>query len=574
MDQVEEIKERLDLMEVVRGYIKLKKSGANYKALCPFHDDKKASLFVSPTKQIWKCFGCDLGGDVFDFVEEIEGVGFGEALEILAEKAGVKLKRVSPEKRSKKKRLYEVADLACEFFEKQLHQSRAGGRAREYLTEKRGVNGDSIEKWRLGYAPGKWRSLTRFLSSSGYSREEIRKVGVGVRNEKGHFYDRFRGRIIFPVFDLHSRVIGFGGRVFKEREREGVAKYLNTTNTPLYDKSKILYGLGKSKVKLRRRDGCIVAEGYTDVILSHQAGVENIVASSGTALTPFHLKVLGRYTNNLHFAFDMDAAGRSATRRGISLAQEKGFDIHVILMPGGHDPADIVARDPERWREMVEERRDVLDFYFETTFERFDAQDPKEKKEIARRLLPVVKRLPNEIERFHWVQELASRLGVTEESVQREMRKIESPEEKPVPVEREKERRQDKPRLLENQLLSFLLQNPESAELISSEHLEYLSAEGAEVLSAIKEEGSNPEGLRPGLSRRIEMASLRVEVEGSVDDVEKEIQNCLEAIRRWRLKKKMRSITRRLKKAEEGGEAEKIKMLTEKFNNLSKKMEP
>lgn len=577
MDQVEEIKNRLDIVDVVKDYIKLKKAGANFRAPCPFHSDKKPSLFVSPSKQIWKCFGCGLGGDAFEFVKEIEGVEFPEALEILARKAGVKLKKISPEGVSKKKRLYEIMDLSSKFFEKQLAKSKAGKQAKKYLVEERGISEESIKKWRLGYAPSKWRALSSFLSQCGYTREEMEKVGIGIRNEKGNFYDRFRGRIMFPVFDFHSRVIGFGGRVFKDEDK--TAKYVNTTNTPLYNKSKVLYGLNNSKVDIRKEDACIVAEGYTDVILSHQAGVKNIVASSGTALAPYQLRILRRYTENLYFAFDMDVAGRSATKRGISLAQKEGFNVYIILMPGGHDPADVIAKDPGKWKKMVEGAKGILDFYFETTFSKFDPEKPKDKKKIAKTLLPVIKRIQNEIERFHWIQKLAGKLKVTEESVEKELRKVKLEEEKnPESFEEPEEEKKTKGEMLEDQLLFFFLQDPEGAGLLDKKDLEYFSTEGVEVFSIIKEEGVELERLEgdlsPSLFKKVKMASLQVEVEGEVEDLEREIKNCVAEIKRWRMKREMRAISERLKEAEKEEDASKIEMLTEEFNKLSKKIEP
>ena len=381
---IEEIKSKLDIVEVVGSYLKLQKTGANYRALCPFHSEKKPSFFVSPARQIWRCFGCGAGGDVFKFIMQIEGVEFGDALRILARRAGVELKPYRPELKTQRQRLYEISELACRFFEKQLEGSSAGKKAKDYLL-KRGLQEKSIKKWRLGYSPDKWRALSDFLVGKGYQREEIVRAGLAIESEKSSTpYDRFRGRIIFPIFDLNSQVIGFGGRVFKKTQSEELAKYINTPNTLIYDKSRVLYGLNFAKVAIREKDACILTEGYIDVILAHQAGYENSIATSGTALTFQQLKILKRYTSNLLTAFDMDVAGDLATKRGIDLAQEQDFEVRVIRMPKDTDPADIITKNVEKWKDLVAKAKEIIGFYFESAIDKFDKTTSQGKKQIQK----------------------------------------------------------------------------------------------------------------------------------------------------------------------------------------------
>ena len=252
---IQEIKDRLDIVDVISGYLKLTKTGANYRAVCPFHSENKPSFFVSPTRQLWRCFGCNLGGDIFAFIQQIEGIEFGDALRLLAQKAGVKLQRQDPQIQTQRKKSYELLEFATKFFEQQMHEGKNGQKAKQYLLD-RGITEESLKKWRVGFAPALWNSLGDFLQKKSFSVGEIKRAGLLLESEKGKVYDRFRARIIFPIFDLNSQVVGFGGRFFgssREEEKE-TAKYLNIPNTLLYNKSKILYGLDKAKVAIRKKD--------------------------------------------------------------------------------------------------------------------------------------------------------------------------------------------------------------------------------------------------------------------------------------------------------------------------------
>lgn len=511
---------------------------------------------------------------------EIEGIEFGDALRILAQKAGIELKRQTPEYakfKSERERLYEICEIAARFFEKQLGESSTGKEAKKYLLG-RGITEESIKKWRTGYAPDVWQGLSDFLASRGYQKEEIEKAGLGLTSEKGSFYDRFRGRIIFPIFDLNSQVVGFGGRVFKEKDKQEIAKYVNTPQTLLYDKSRILYGLNRAKVEIRKKDSCILVEGYTDLIMASQAGFENVVATSGTALTPFQLKILKRYSENLLTAFDMDVAGDTATKRGIDLAQAQGFNVKVITLPPGLDPADAISKNPKEWSERVKEAKSILDFYFESAFSKFDKDNPEGKREISKILLPVIKRISNKIVQAHWISQLAKKLGAKEENIEEELKKVKidgysevyglEPEEiSNLPPKSRKE-------LLEERLVILILKSPQNIEFIKKEKLPQLSPQIKEILDSLGENLSpNQKELDSEMVNMLNYLTLKAEIEEIEEkDILPEIQCCLREIQSSEIKSKLDQISQDIKKAEGEKDFKKIEKLAQEFKDIANQL--
>ncbi len=479
LSPIEEIKSRLDVVEVIQSYIRLHKAGINYKANCPFHGEKTPSFFVSPTRQIWHCFGCARGGDVFKFVMEIEGNDFPEALRLLAGRAGVTLTREDPSLRSERNRLYEVNEAAVNIFGQVLKATPA---VREYL-KKRAVNADTIAKFRIGFAPQSWDFLLKNCAARGFGADVAERAGLAIRSEqKGGYYDRFRSRIMFPIADGNGRVVGFGGRIFalpsiasaKEgieksstaNVEEGQAKYINTPQTMIYDKSRILYGFDHAKMDIRAKNEAVLVEGYMDCIMSHQAGVGNTVAVSGTALTSPQLKMLRRLADGIICSFDTDAAGESATRRSLALAAEFDFSRKIVHIPSGKDPADTVAESDSAWRDAVAAAKPVIPFYFEKAMIHYDLTTAEGKKSASALVLPFVAELADEIEKSHWVSEFAKRLGVREDAVWKEiLRRVEkrtefASEEECIKEERPHSRRE----LLEERFLTLAaLMPPEEA---------------------------------------------------------------------------------------------------------------
>src|SRR3989338_2240156 len=417
-DNVSKIKDRIDVVDVISGYLKLQKAGQNYKARCPFHNEKTPSFVISPERQVWHCFGCSKGGDIFTFIQDIEGVEFIEVLRILADKAGVKIESFNPAVKDNKARLYEVCETATKFFEKQFN-SNTGKLALEYL-KNRSVSDSTIGEFRLGFAPNDWNALGTFLKNCGYSEDEIVEAGLAVkRNDGSGIYDRFRSRITFPIFDLNSQVVGFTGRIFGTDDKES-AKYINTPQTRIYDKSRILYGLNKAKMDIKQADQCILVEGNMDALMSYQAGVKNVVASSGTALTSSHLILLHRYTTNLGFCFDTDQAGAMATKRGIGLALSQGFNIKVVEINDKEckDPADLVRKNSDSWSKAVGQAKPVMEFYFDKAKAGFNPNSADSKKSVISALAPFLKRLSSHVEKSHWLTKLAFLLRTKEDAIE------------------------------------------------------------------------------------------------------------------------------------------------------------
>lgn len=561
---IDEIKNRLDIVEVISSYVKMQKAGVNYRALCPFHSEKTPSFFVSPARQIWRCFGgCGEGGDIFKFIMKIENVEFGDALRILAQKAGVELKKQSPDLKTKRQRLYEICEIATQFFEKQLKESKTGKEVKNYLL-KRGISEDSIKRWRLGYNPDLPKALSGFLLQKNYHLKEIENSGLVVRNNSNNYFDRFRGRIIFPVFDLNSQVVGFGGRIFNDDKNADVAKYINTPNTLLYDKSRILYGLNFTKIDIRKKNECILVEGYTDVILLFQQGFKNVIASSGTSLTSEQLNIIKRYSDNILTAFDMDFAGDSATKRNIELAQSMGFNIKVVLLPEGFDPADMVLKDPEGLSKAIEQARSILDFYFENVFSKFDSKTPYGKKEISKVLLPLIKIIPNSIERAYWIQRLSKQLEVKEDDVVEELEKLKTKENSSYQLQEEKsyfveEKKNSRKELLEERALLLSLKFPH---LVNA-----LGKEDKILLNSLKDKKESNKDYFDYLLFKAETEDFEEK------EVLPEISFCIKEIQRLEIKNQLEKISQEIKEAEQVRNFKKVEELTKYFHNLTKKIQ-
>lgn len=411
--EVEQIKARLDIVQVVGEYVPLRKAGINFTARCPFHTEKSPSFYVSPSRQTYKCFGCGEGGDVFSFIQRYEGLDFREALAILAKRAGVELPQYRPAEQSQRQRLLEANEAACQLFQAQL----PGSPAAAYL-ERRGVDAATARDFRLGYAaPGS--QLLASLGARGFSADELAAAGLlkVSQNRPGERYDTFRHRLTFPLRNVHGQVVGFTARVLDEADQP---KYLNSAQSAVYSKSQLLYNADQAKDHVRRAGYAILVEGNMDCVAVHRAGMRNVVGVCGTALTDDQLRLLRRFTDRVMVALDADLAGDAASRRGVDLAWQHGFELKRVVLPAwAKDPDECIARDPNAWAEAVRGAVPIVDYYVARARDENDLATLPGKKAAARQLLPIIAKLADPVEQTHYLQELSRMVNVDEAQLRR-----------------------------------------------------------------------------------------------------------------------------------------------------------
>jgi DNA primase len=481
LSQSEEIKAKLDIIEVIRQYVPLKPAGVNFLARCPFHNEKTASFTVSPTKQVWHCFGCGRGGDLFSFIMEIENITFVEALRLLAPRAGVVLKYETGPTASARNRLLDLLEQAAVFYHKIFIKEEIGSQARHYAAS-RGMSEELLRNWQIGYAPDSWDDLIIFLRRLGFSDREIILSGLAInRDNSNHAYNRFRGRLMFPIREVNGNVIGFTGRLLPEFEKRdvGQGKYVNSPATMVYDKGKVLFGLDKAKQAIRERDLVIVVEGQMDCLTAQQFGFNNVVASSGTALTYEQAKMIKRYTKRVAFAFDMDAAGRQALERGAEQAYQVELEALAVTLPSGKDPDECIRKDLEGWKTSLKEAKPVMQYYLEELLTLHDGTTASGQRIIVQKLLPQIVRIFNNVERDFWLKKLSQAIDMNELALREEMTKITKSENLDKNNKEENKKSlpsypsQNRDEILSEQLVALLIAFPEFIPSISP----FISAE-------------------------------------------------------------------------------------------------
>ncbi len=429
-DTVDKIKERISIKDVVDPYVKLIRAGKYWKGLSPFTKEKTPSFFVSPDRGMYHCFSTGKGGDMFTFVQEMEGVDFKGSLKILAEKAGVPLVYESPQKSDEREQVFKALAVSLEFFQDCLRKNDG---AEKYLLH-RGLTEKTIADWKIGYAENEWRALSDSLQTNGISELILEKAGLikkpdtddGAQTSTKRPYDRFRGRIMFPIFDISNRIVGYSGRILHEDKDKPGAKYLNSPETEVFDKSRVLYGIHIAREGIRTLGAAILVEGQLDLLLAQQAGYKNTVATSGTAFTERHAELIKRYSQNVLIAYDGDRAGIAAAGRAASIALKAGMNVKVAKFPPGTDPADLLSKTPEIFKVSIREALHVVDFFISHIS---DAKyDPRTfRLEVSRTVLPFVALIPNKIDQAHFIKRVAEALSVSEEAVKGELAKLLKP---------------------------------------------------------------------------------------------------------------------------------------------------
>ncbi len=442
MGDIDEVKSRINIADVIAARVTLKKAGRHLKGLCPFHSEKTPSFIVSPERSTWHCFGCGKGGSVIDFVMEYEHVDFVEALETLAQKAGVKLERRqgdTPEAKTKQK-IYEVNHLASEYYHYLLTKHELGQNARLYL-KSRDITDKSIKTFMLGYSPNSWDGLLKYLTKKGYEGGLLEQAGLVIRTQnaehndqaRARYYDRFRGRVIFTLKDHRGNIVGFSGRQLDQQAKEAKypsassgreqPKYINTSETPVYNKSNLLYGLDVTKDAIIKENQAVVMEGEFDVISSFQAGIGNVVAIKGSALTEGHVHLLKRFAEKIVLALDSDMAGDAASRRGIAIADKAELEIRVASIPTGKDPDEAVRESPGLLKKFIKEAEPIYDYFISSAVNRFDVTTAYGKKKISDELLPILSQIENSIIAEHYIKRLATVMNTSEDAIRESMRK-------------------------------------------------------------------------------------------------------------------------------------------------------
>jgi DNA primase len=570
---INDVKERLDLIEVISDYIQVQQAGQNYRAVCPFHHEKTPSFMASADKQIWHCFGCGEGGDVFGFVMRMEGMEFGETLRMLAKRAGVELqpqtsKQITEGQR--KERLSALLSDASRYYVQTL-RSENGKTARDYL-KNRHLDDRTVDDFRIGYAPDEFQALGPYLAKQGYSEQEMLQSGMVAKSKTGRMYDRFRHRVMFPIHDHLGTMVGFTGRTLDSDNKE-IAKYMNTPESAIYHKGKLLYALDAAKKTIRRLGSAIIVEGQMDVITSHQNGIRNTVASSGTALTPEQLTLLKRYTSNIFFAFDADAAGQKATKKGIRVAMEQGFNIKIITPPGGKDPDECINENLDTWFAAIRDAQFVMDFYIDTLLAQTDLNHPVQRKQMVAETLEMIKHIPERIEQINYTKKVSERIGVPIQSLleildkhiaqsKQEKKQTNSTESTPKKAKKGNAREE-----IEEDIIVLMLKYPDEYKLVKRmiQGDEWKTPVGQKMYSLFRNRTNNQEGtilpmpeilIRENLSdeerHKLKVAQMRYETTGehTMDDDKKNLHDLIKRMRTFSIRQKLKQEELRLRQAE------------------------
>ncbi len=583
--QLDDILQRCDITEIIAGYIPLKKAGRNFKALCPFHHEKSPSFVVSPDKQIFHCFGCGAGGDAFSFIMKSEHMEFPEAVKLLAEKVGVRIEteddKASGDRQSAATVLYKLNELAAWYFHQNLIKETEAQKARDYLV-KREISKESIVDFRLGFAPDLWDGLLKFLRSKKIKDDLLLNSGLLIKNAQGRIYDRFRNRLIFPIFNANGKIVGFGGRTIEaqgksDQSQDKGPKYINSPETDIYIKSKNLYGFNLSKKFIQQEEYCIVVEGYLDFIVPFQSKVKNLVASLGTAFTHDHIRLLKRYTNNIVIVFDSDAAGQGAALRSLDLLIEEGMNVKIADLSEGFDPDLYVRRfGADQFRNRVNVAKTLFDYKLDLLLLKFDKESPEGKAQIAGIMLETIGRFKNAILRSSLIKNLAEALSLAEETVILELKKM-NPQVHPFgnPGKIENLRKAGKKtKAAEKMLVSLMLENKEFIEQLKNKmhYSEFTDPVARKVVMYLyqNKEDTQPAAILKNLNDE-EASSFICNLlvgETGVKDSKKSFEDCIRKIKIDSMQLKLNELQKQIKDSKQTGY--EFQELLENYHSLKK----
>jgi DNA primase len=572
-----EIKSKLAVADVVGETVALRRAGSVLKGLCPFHAEKTPSFIVTPERESWRCFGCGEGGDIFTFLMRRDGMDFREALQSLADRAGVELSERTAREERRRKRLRDALEQAIAWYREVLLQTHQAEQARSYLAE-RGLSEETLERFNIGYAPSTWQALTRRLAERGFSSEELTTAGLGSPSQRGGIYDRFRGRIIIPIRDASGRPVGLGGRIMPGNEGP---KYLNSPATPLFDKSHTLFAIDLAKSTIRREKLAVIVEGYTDVMAAHQAGFTNVVASLGTALTRGQIELATRYADAVALAYDVDLAGEAATQRG--LIEELGPDqsvskVRVVRIPAGKDPDELIRTDPEAWRAAVGSAKPVVEYFMERAAAGVDLRSVEGRREMSRKVLGLLRRVGDPLERTLYLQQLARIVDIDERKLEEALSREPVPRRAPPPHDARPIESGLTP--LEAQALGLLLRHPDLAAEVGDQPLTFRDATAAALAQAWRTQVANGGvgdmdaflGSIDPASADMARAVLGVEDQPrmSAEEARETLRVCILRLRSSRIEEALRDGRLLLEEAVREGDRRRIEEIEQKLDKLGR----
>lgn len=571
---LDQIQDRLNIAEVIGGYIPLKKAGRNFKALCPFHHEKTASFVVNPDKGIYHCFGCGEGGNIFGFVMKFERLDFPETVKMLAQKAGVLIPaNLTAEANSQTDYLYKINELASSYYREMLLKSAEAAAARAYLT-KRGLNPETVEKFKLGFAPDSWDGFLNYAKSKGIKESWLEKSGLILPGKEKGYYDRFRGRLIFPIFNAKGQIIAFGGRVLDD----GLPKYINSPETPVYIKGHNLYGLNFAAESIREKDYCLIVEGYLDLITPYGAGFKNIVASLGTSLTVEQVRLIKRYTKNVIMVYDPDLAGEAATLRGLDLFVEEDMLVKIINLPQGLDPDDFIRQKGEKeFSLLIEQALDLFDYKLGLLTAKYNLNDLVQKTKIVAEMLPTLAKIPNAVLKSGYLKKLSQRILVGVDDLLTELKKVKK-DYSYLPVSPQAE-----PKVnlsippAEKILASLMLESNETISIVKANLSidDFIHPQIRKLVQELFELNSRGESVNPGkLITHLEEGALiipeLVETAECLGDRHKNLSDCIQKLKKDKRKNRLDFVHQQIKLAQAKGDELGLKELVNECCSLIK----